>query len=135
MHKMPVAHRCPYCREYFFASRFHPDQVVCSAGVCQRRRRAEYHRQKLVDDPEYREQCRESQRIWREEHPEYMREYRRRVLETSAEKPSIQELLAVLLWLICSEDFVKNTLAQAALQPRSAADSLFFHVFGDRPVQ
>ena len=57
---------CPYCNETFVPSRYRPDQVVCSASECQRERRAAYHRKKLEDDSDYREQCRESQRHWRE---------------------------------------------------------------------
>jgi hypothetical protein len=68
---------CPYCSEHFTPSRYHPDQVVCSGPACQRQRRAAYHRQKLQDDPSYRDQCRDSQQQWREQHPEYMRTYRK----------------------------------------------------------
>ncbi len=66
---------CPYCRQDFTPSRFHPDQIVCSADLCQRRRRAEYHQRKIRDDPTYRETCRDSQRLWLERNPKYMREY------------------------------------------------------------
>lgn len=122
--------RCPYCRASFVRSRFHPDQVVCAAVACQRRRRTEYHRQKLRDDPSYREQCRDSQRSWREEHPGYMRTYRFRKAKIGAEEPAVHELLAGLLrneraveltqyparvWLISSEALVKNTLALAQI--------------------
>jgi hypothetical protein len=122
--------RCLYCKECFFPSRFHPDQMVCGARACQRRRRTDYHRQKLSDDPGYREQCKDSQRLWREQHPEYMPSYRRRRGTPASDKPTLQELIAGLLlneraveltryparvWVICSDAFVKNTLAQAQL--------------------
>jgi hypothetical protein len=68
---------CTYCKESFTRSRYHPDQTVCSGPDCQRHRRAAYHRRKLQDDPSYRDQCRDSQQQWREEHPEYMRTYRK----------------------------------------------------------
>lgn len=121
-------HRCPYCLACFVQSRFHPDQIVCAAAACQRRRRAEYHRQKLRDDPSYREQCRDSQRFWREQHPDYMRAYRFRKAGAGAKAPSVHELVSGLLqneraveltqfsarvWLISSEVLVKNTLALA----------------------
>jgi hypothetical protein len=67
---------CPFCKESFTRSRFHPDQIVCSGPDCQRQRRAAYHRQKLQADPSYRDQCRDSQQQWREQQPEYMRTYR-----------------------------------------------------------
>ena len=69
--------RCPYCQQPFQPSRYHPDQVVCSGPECQRQRRAAYHRQKRETDPEYYEQCLDSQRQWREEHGDYMKTYRR----------------------------------------------------------
>lgn len=68
---------CPYCHESFTPSRYHPEQVVCSEPDCQRQRRVAYHRQKLQDDPSYRDQCRDSQQHWREQHPDYMRTYRK----------------------------------------------------------
>ena len=37
----------------------------------------EYHKQKLHDDADYRDSCRDSQRIWREQNPGYMRAYRK----------------------------------------------------------
>jgi hypothetical protein len=72
---MPLR-RCPFCRETFAPSRYHPDQAVCGAPDCQRLRRAAYHRAKLQNDPLYRAQCRDSQKQWREQNPNYMRAYR-----------------------------------------------------------
>ena len=66
---------CRYCIHKFRPSRYHPDQKVCSSGDCKRRRRTDYHRKKLVEDPDYREQCRDSQQKWREKIPHYMRRY------------------------------------------------------------
>jgi hypothetical protein len=48
---------------------------VCSSPTCQRQRRADYHQQKLREDPSYREQCRDSQRKWREKNPTYFTTY------------------------------------------------------------
>jgi hypothetical protein len=67
---------CTYCEQEFHPSRYHPDQRVCSSTECQRRRRADYHREKLATDPEYLEQCRDSQKKWREKNPGYMKQYR-----------------------------------------------------------
>jgi hypothetical protein len=66
---------CKYCIQKFRRSRYHPDQKVCSSGDCQRRRCTDYHREKLVEDPVYREQCRDSQQKWREKNPHYMKRY------------------------------------------------------------
>jgi hypothetical protein len=44
---------------------------VCSRPECQRQRRTDYHRKKLVTDTEYHQVALESQKQWREEHPDY----------------------------------------------------------------
>jgi hypothetical protein len=67
--------RCRYCSLKFRPSRYHPDQAVCSSADCQRRRRTDYHRKKLIKDPAYREQCLDSQKKWRERNPHYMKRY------------------------------------------------------------
>src|ERR1017187_6033410 len=128
--------RCPYCRELFEPSRYHPDQVVCSGHDCQRRRRGEYHRQKLQLDPTYREQCRDSQGKWRDCHPEYMKEYRRKHGRRPAKTPrppkaprALHRILErvknnvafdltscrATVWVISANERVKNILATAEL--------------------
>jgi hypothetical protein len=114
-------------------SRYHPDQVVCSGPACQRRRRTEYHRQKLRDDPAYRPQCHDSQRKWRQCHPNYMRTYRGKPRRPPV-KPgpieavaSVERLLHLVknnvaidlkrcpaaVWFVCADGIVENTLANA----------------------
>ena len=51
--------------------------MICSGKACQSRRRTEYHKRKFHEDADYRDLCRDSQRIWREQNPDYMREYRK----------------------------------------------------------
>jgi len=103
---------------------------------CQRQRRTEYHRKKLAEDPVYREQCRDSQKKWREKNPAYMQSYRaeRRTQEHSNGKRSglIRDLHRLLnlaknnvaldlrsidasIWLVCPNGVVsaKNNLASA----------------------
>jgi hypothetical protein len=67
--------RCPYCQCSFLPSVYRPQQVVCSQAECQRQRRRDYHRQKLRTDPEYGQVARDSQRKWRQAHPDYLRQY------------------------------------------------------------
>lgn len=67
---------CRFCQQVFEPSKFRLDQSVCSQAECQRRRRAEYHRQKIATDPEYAEVVRDSRRKWREAHPGYQTTYR-----------------------------------------------------------
>jgi hypothetical protein len=94
-----TSHRCSFCDESFTPCRYHPEQRICSRPDCQRRRRAEYHAEKLKSDPAYREQCQLSQRKWREQHPEYLKKYRERRRAGNSTIPSgsrIDELLDAL---------------------------------------
>jgi len=68
--------RCRYWERSFQPSRFQPGQTVCSQPECQKRRRADYRRQKLAADPEYLQTCLESARKWRARNPEYWRRHR-----------------------------------------------------------
>lgn len=99
---------CRYCEKPFLPSRYRPDQQVCSLGDCQRRRRADYHRQKLAEDPAYHDQCRDSQAKWRSKNPHYMERYRarRRPSSQTAEKTRLLQELRRLL------ERVKNNVAQ-----------------------
>ena len=80
---------CPYCKQEFTPDRFHPDQVVCSFLPCQRLRRNEYHRKKIAIDPVYRDVCADSQSFWKEQNPDYQKQYRARSKsgKTVAHKP------------------------------------------------
>ena len=127
---------CRYCIREFRPSRYHPDQKVCSSRDCQRRRRTEYHRKKLVDDAAYREQCRDSQQKWREKNPHYMKRYwaDRRTGDRLNPKQSLTSELNRLLklvknnsavdlrsldasiWLVSADGFCeKNNLASAKI--------------------
>jgi hypothetical protein len=68
--------RCRFCEQAFLPSKYQSGQLVCGSPGCQRRRRAEYHRQKIAADPEYRQVCRDSPQKWRSRHPDYWRRYR-----------------------------------------------------------
>jgi hypothetical protein len=69
---------CRYCQQSFQPSKYRPDQIVCSAAVCQRQRCSDYHRQKLAADAEYAQVVRDSQRKWREANADYQRQYRQK---------------------------------------------------------
>jgi hypothetical protein len=68
--------RCRYCQQNFQPSKYQPGQLVCSRSECQRRRRADYHRQKIAADQDYRQVCRDSPQKWRSRNPDYWRRYR-----------------------------------------------------------
>jgi hypothetical protein len=67
---------CPYCHKPFDPSPFHHKQSVCLSPECQRRRRKDYHRNKLTTDAEYRQVCADSRKKWRENNPGYQQRYR-----------------------------------------------------------
>jgi hypothetical protein len=67
---------CRFCRKQFELSRFHPEQTVCSNKACQQQRRSRSRQKKLALDPEYREVCRDSARMWRAHHAGYWKQYR-----------------------------------------------------------
>jgi hypothetical protein len=139
--------RCPHCHSSFLPSAYRPQQVVCSRAECQRRRRADYHRQKLASDPVYRQVVRDSQRQWWNEHPDYQKHRRQQypaVVETNRQrqqqrdqKRSLQRLVrnnvaldlkrsAVGVWLLGPQlgDLDRNNLASAQVlifQPLSRA--------------
>jgi hypothetical protein len=133
MQGVMVPHQCPYCRQLFTPSLYHPDQVVCSDKACQLRRRTEYHRNKVREDPAYRMTVADSRSKWRNTHRDYMRTYRarrRHASPPSAPVPLLASLaqqaknnLAVDLkhcsaavWLICNDkNGVRNTVACAEL--------------------
>jgi hypothetical protein len=54
-----------------------PWQMYCSKKVCQRKRKSDWQKQKLKDDPSYRESQKAAAKCWREKNPEYWRTYRR----------------------------------------------------------
>ncbi len=125
--------RCPFCKQLFIPCRYRPDQIVCSAVECQRKRRAAYHRRKLREDVIYRAQCRDSQQQWRQRHPEYMSAYRRSHKRQAKTQPNQSRDLGLLLesvknnlavevstlsvkvFVVCNDRSVKNTLASAKL--------------------
>ncbi|PYY12516.1 MAG: hypothetical protein DMG69_01050 [Acidobacteria bacterium] len=74
---MSKTRRCPYCQRSFLPSVYRPQQEVCGQPECQRRRRADYHRKKLVSDPVYHQVVLESQKKWRDAHCEYQKQRRR----------------------------------------------------------
>jgi hypothetical protein len=67
--------RCPYCQQAFQSSPYRLQQRVCSQPECQRRRRADYHRQKIRTDPLYAQVVHDSRRQWRAEHAAYQKTY------------------------------------------------------------
>jgi hypothetical protein len=74
--------RCRYCQQFFQPSVYRPQQIICSDPECQRRRRSDYHRERVGRDAAYAEDVRASQRKWRHAHPDYWKQYRQQHPET-----------------------------------------------------
>lgn len=72
---MTPIRRCPYCQHIFQPSPYRLQQRVCSQAECQRRRRADYHRQKIRTDPLYAQVVKDSRKQWRSEHADYQKTY------------------------------------------------------------
>jgi len=66
---------CRYCQQVFQLSPYRPQQAVCSQISCQRRRRREYHRDKIRSDSLYAETVWRSRKKWRDAHPGYQKQY------------------------------------------------------------
>lgn len=67
---------CTCCGQPFHPRPQVPDQTFCSKAACQRERRKTWQRQKLQEDPLYRENQQDAQRAWRDRNPDYSRKYR-----------------------------------------------------------
>ena len=67
---------CACCGEIFIVRPQIPNQAFCSAEICQRERRLRWQRDKMLHDPDYRENQSRNQRAWLDRHPEYWRRYR-----------------------------------------------------------
>ena len=140
---------CRYCQEIFHPSIYRPQQSVCGNAVCQRRRRAEYHRRKIHTDSEYAQIVHDSQKKWREAHRQYAKQYRQQHPEAAAhnrqqqrrrdQRRRIQNLAknnlaldlkheASEVWLVGPgvKDLAKNNLASAKVfiyQPTASPGS------------
>lgn len=103
--------KCPYCGAEFKPSRIHREQKVCSSPDCQRRRRADYHRRKLIKDPLYRALCEDSQKTWKERNPDYMKQYRASHREAGFSRPILRPAVRELEELLSElkNNLVKNT--------------------------
>ena len=80
---MSLSRCCRYCEQIFQPSIYRPQQSVCSQAECQRRRRNEYHRERIRNDSAYAADVRASQRKWQQAHPNYWKQYRREHAETA----------------------------------------------------
>lgn len=67
---------CECCGSSFEPVPQVPGQSYCSRAACQRTRRQRWYQEKLVSDPDYRDNKRRSQRGWMDRNPGYWQQYR-----------------------------------------------------------
>ncbi len=67
---------CMGCGNFFYFR--NKLQTYCSGPICQKKRKALWQRQKLKNDPEYREIQALSNKKWLENNPDYWKIYRRK---------------------------------------------------------
>lgn len=92
--------QCLACGQHFRPRPQVPDQCYCSAPACQQKRRRQWHRDKLKNDPDYRDNQSRAQQAWMKRNPHYWRQYRqqhpeylernriRQQVRNQAQKPS-----------------------------------------------
>lgn len=68
--------RCVACGTYFRIRPQVPHQTYCSAPACQRERRQSWQRNKLLSDPDHRDNKSRAQHSWTQKNPDYWRKYR-----------------------------------------------------------
>jgi hypothetical protein len=70
--------RCanPLCRRVFHPNPRVKNQRYCDKSNCQRARKARWQRQKMKEDPDYRDNHRDGQQAWLERNRDYWRRYR-----------------------------------------------------------
>ena len=70
--------RCKHCHRSLPADPRVKDQQYCSAADCQTARKKAWLREKMATDLDYVETHRLAQKKWRENHPGYWRNYRKK---------------------------------------------------------
>ncbi len=75
--------RCCYCKCITRKNLRIKKQRYCGKPACQRARKRRWEREKLKNDPDYRANKHESQKIWRQQHLDYDRNYRQRKINSS----------------------------------------------------
>jgi hypothetical protein len=70
--------RCvnPTCRRLFLPNPQVHNHQYCNRKDCQRVRKRRWQRQKMKNDPEYRDNQRDAQQCWMEQNRDYWRRYR-----------------------------------------------------------
>ena len=73
-----MSNRCASCGRRFRSRPQNPNQKYCSRQACQNERRRRWRRSKLLRDPDYQANQKDSHKRWVEHHPGYYRQWRER---------------------------------------------------------
>lgn len=70
--------RCAHCSCLFLPDPRVKNQGYCGSKNCQRARKKLWQREKLAQDPDYKQNQLDSKEQWRNKNPDYWKAYRRR---------------------------------------------------------
>jgi hypothetical protein len=73
---MSLTNQCVHCGRPFEPSPRVKNQRYCSDKDCQRARKREWQKEKLLSDPDYQANQRDCQKQWHQRHPGYYKQYR-----------------------------------------------------------
>ncbi|HHO76379.1 MAG TPA: hypothetical protein ENN05_08105 [Deltaproteobacteria bacterium] len=83
---------CLGCGDRFVRDARHKNQCYCSRKQCQRKRKALWQKQKMINDPDYRLNQKQSRARWAKEHPGYWRRYREKHPEKAERNRLLQKM-------------------------------------------
>lgn len=86
---------CVHCGARFIPAPQVPNQAYCSKANCQKERRRQWQKNKLLSDPDYRDNQSRAQKAWTEKNPDYWRQYRQGGLDYGKPQPSEQDTSAL----------------------------------------
>jgi len=78
---------CKACRRIHPVNPRNLNQQYCNRADCQRARKREWQRKKRASDPDYRQNQIDAQQRWRDRHPGYWQEYRKRKKRAPSPNP------------------------------------------------
>lgn len=84
--------RCAHCSCLFFPNPRVKNQRYCSNNDCQRARKRRWQREKLVRDPDYRQNQRDCNEQWRSQNLDYWKNYRLRNPKYTSRNRELQKL-------------------------------------------
>jgi len=82
---------CAHCGETFTPNLRVKYQRYCGNKLCQRARKRLWQKQKLADDPDYKQNQRDSQQSWCAQNRRYWKDYRRNHVEYAGRNRALQK--------------------------------------------